>query len=219
VNVLAFVMFLTLSVYAETKIKILVSGGYSAKSEAEADKIINNLCLKHGGCDLALNLDAAVIPVTAKKLPSWVTFIDETSVRSRDICNRPGWKIMIGRRPIYSNGITEADKDERSKQLKFLNDCGIQFYVSGGDYHQEHISSETFESVIQAAFERLSDVDQVNYKPGDETRQNFARSENGYGILEATSEDFEIRFYDRDSKQIYRWRSEKKEVGLKSAMR
>jgi tartrate-resistant acid phosphatase type 5 len=156
------------------------------------------------------------------KLPEWLalyaldTNIDGTpqanAIRRR-FCGKPGWKGIFGHHPVYSNG-GHGDQDFIWEDYgQVMKDCGIQFYFGGHDHHQEHITGDGFELILQGAAGKLRDVKTVPYQPGDKKWQRFGRKVLGFGIASFTPDRVDVEFYDDDGTSIYEWESGIEEIG------
>jgi len=145
-------------------------------------------------------------------LPSWIRIygLDTTKLeRGRDggqverargaLCGGGGWKILIGHHPLYSSGWHGNARGEYPKMIDpllepLLEACGVHFYLSGHDHHQEHLSAPGFEQIVQGAAGKLRDVNRIARRsPGVE--QLGAASLFGFALLEATAERLEVRFF------------------------
>jgi hypothetical protein len=94
----------------------------------------------------------------------------------------------------------------------------VQIYVAAGDSHQEHITAQTFETIIQGAAVNARGVDQRLYKPGDNLKQRFARQETGFAVFELSPAKIAIRFYDEKAREIYDWNASSLEIGLSQSV-
>ncbi|MEQ1879077.1 MAG: hypothetical protein ABL958_20725 [Bdellovibrionia bacterium] len=155
------------------------------------------------------------------KLPDWlkVAFINTDTFEDRalaeaELCGARGWKILVGRGAIHSNGVSGESPRLKKLLQPLIEKCGVDFYISDGDRHQEHITAQGFEEIVQGAKGRARGVDQKMYKPGDTTKQRFARAQPGYAVLELLPTKIALRFFDEKSNEIYFWSAGPREIGL-----
>jgi hypothetical protein len=118
------------------------------------------------------------------------------------MCSRNGWKLLVSQHPI--------DKSVE----RVVKKCGVQLFISGSEHHQEHITGQDFEIIMQGAGSKLRGVDQKQFKPGDLYKQRFARSEMGFALIEATSDLIDVRFYNESAHEIYQWSANPNQIGL-----
>lgn len=147
-------------------------------------------------------------------LPVWLNIygIDSDKLTQQQIdqsssllCSAQGWKIMFGHHPIYSNGM-HGDTDKIKKAVvPMMQKCGVQFYLAGHDHHQEHLTGQGFETIVQGTAAEKRSVKTKTYKPGQAYKQNFAVSRLGYSILEFTQQTASISFYNELGQIIYNW--------------
>lgn len=157
-------------------------------------------------------------------LPPWVHVysldtdpIDEESAGSLQaeqaraaLCGQPGWRLLMGHHPIYSNG-SHGDNEVVERYLEgVIRDCGVQAYFAGHDHHQEHITAARFEQFVQGAAAKLRRVRARSYPAAAQLRQQFARSVPGFAIVVLTQRTMDVRFFDATNaspETIYRCRA------------
>lgn len=146
------------------------------------------------------------------RLPDWIHIygLDTVSVKhgrltgqveraAEALCEQPGWRLLYGHNPIYSSG-PHTDRHGEDLKIKqrllepLIARCDVNVYFAGHDHHQEHISAPDFEQVVQGAAAKLRRV-----RPGvlrdPEVNQLAAASRLGFGLVEATPEWLELRFF------------------------
>jgi len=126
------------------------------------------------------------------------------------LCGKPGWRLLAGHHPVYSNGAHGDNDDVRRYLEPVLRDCGVQAYFAGHDHHQEHISTPSFEQFIQGAAAKLRGVDTATYAPDFAITQRFARSTLGFAIAAFTERAMDVRFFAAEhgqAREIYRCRA------------
>ncbi|HEX4925870.1 MAG TPA: hypothetical protein VFV50_17385 [Bdellovibrionales bacterium] len=208
---------------ARGRIVWLTYGSAGASLSRDVVAAMGTACEARGGCDFELDTDKKRnwIP----RLPEWIQIFDtsaSTGIRKPaglealgpSFCRRPGWKIVLGHRPVYSSGFSGASLALAARDDGRLQECGVHVYVSGGDRHQEHLTAGTFEAVVQGAASGYRGVDQIQFKPGDPVKQRFARSQRGFSIFESTREKIELRFYNENATEIYKWSAAPDQIGL-----
>lgn len=143
-------------------------------------------------------------------LPSWLNIysldtqpIHEESAGSEQaeqaraaLCGKPGWRLLMGHHPIYSNGGHGDDEVVERYLYDVIRDCAVQAFFAGHDHHQEHISSALFEQFVQGAAAKLRRVGTRRYAAADQMTQRFARSVSGFAIVALTERTMDVRFFD-----------------------
>lgn len=145
-------------------------------------------------------------------LPAWLRIygLDTSSLtRGRDpsqieraraaLCGGDGWKILAGHYPVYGSGWHGNSRGEYPKAGEpllepLIERCGVQFYLSGHEHQQEHLTAPAFEQIVQGAAGKLREVRSVERRPPG-VEQLAAASLYGFGLVEATADSLEIRFY------------------------
>lgn len=119
-------------------------------------------------------------------------------------CNSKGWRIFSGHHPNYSNGKYGFNYEIQQRLDSIYRDCPFDIYLAGHEHHQEHISTETFDIIIQGGggtdlrevpIKESSDIIEINEKSYNYT-QEYAKSAHGFAVIEATRERLDIFFYD-----------------------
>jgi tartrate-resistant acid phosphatase type 5 len=112
------------------------------------------------------------------------------------LCGRPGWRLLMGHHPVYSNGL-HGDNEAIERYLAdVIRDCDVHAYFAGHDHHQEHIAAPLFEQFVQGAATKLRRVRAHRHPRAEQLTQHFARSVLGFAIVELTERTMEVRFFD-----------------------
>jgi len=119
--------------------------------------------------------------------------------RARDaLCDRDGWKVLFGHHPAYSSGRhTNRHGEEpriRDAVLPLIEECDVRLFVAGHDHHQEHLSTPSFEQVVQGAAAKLRKVRSIDRLPQG-VEQQAGASRLGFAIVVVSPERLEVRFY------------------------
>jgi tartrate-resistant acid phosphatase type 5 len=140
--------------------------------------------------------------VDTSLIESGVAAPEQVSAARRNLCGKPGWRLLFGHYPTYSNGAegNGGQKFVRKQIERVIRKCQVQVYFAGHDHHQEHLELPRYDEIIQGA--GGADLSTVNY--GD-PRQKFAAKEYGFAWVRVTKERLEVRFYDSDANVIYSW--------------
>ena len=135
---------------------------------------------------------------------------EQAGAAAAALCGKPGWRILAGHHPVYSNGRHGGDADAGRYLEPLVRECGVQAYFAGHDHHQEHISTASFEQFVQGAAARRRGVDTVSYPAERQMSQRFARSTLGFAVAAFTERVMEVRFFaggDGRAREIYRCRA------------
>jgi tartrate-resistant acid phosphatase type 5 len=126
------------------------------------------------------------------------------------LCGKPGWRLLAGHHPVYSNGVHGSNAAVGSYLAEVIRDCEVQAFFAGHDHHQEHLSAALpFEQFIQGAAAKLRRVKTVS-DPVEGVTQRFARKALGFAIATFTEGTMDVRFFDGtagSATQIYRCRA------------
>jgi acid phosphatase len=154
-------------------------------------------------------------------LPDWIRIygLDTTRLlsggdpaqvdRAREwLCAGPGWRILFGHHPVYSSGwhgnaAGECPKAKKPLLEPLIERCGVQFYLSGHDHDQEHLSAPRFEQIVQGAAAKLRKLEKIAERPPG-IEQVAAAAEFGFALLDVTPERIELRFYGYSDRTPYR---------------
>ena len=149
------------------------------------------------------------------RLPDWVQIYaahTDTDVRRdlnglqvasirRALCadgRRDRWKILFGHHPVYNSGHHRNDGNEqRTRALlegPLIRECGVHFYLSGHAHHQEHLTIDGFEQVIQGAAARSKGDNRARRDP--QVRQRFFSKTFGFAVLTLDVALARLDFYD-----------------------
>lgn len=108
------------------------------------------------------------------------------------------WKIAFGHHPVYNSGHHRNDANEqRTRALleqPLLLECGVHFYLSGHAHHQEHLTAEGFEQVIQGAAAKSKGRSRARRET--HVRQRFFSKTFGFAILRLDAEQARLDFFD-----------------------
>ncbi len=123
-------------------------------------------------------------------------------VRARNhLCQRTGWKILVGHHPVFSAGRGPNPQMQESL-LPVIRDCGVQVYLAGHDHHLEHatLHNPSFEQVIQGAggeFRTFPNPNPHAQSDADRTLR-FVAGALGFGVAVVTPHSFKMDYYDKD---------------------
>jgi acid phosphatase len=126
------------------------------------------------------------------------------------LCGRPGWRLLMGHHPVYSNGSHGDYAGVGTYVEELVRDCAVQAYFAGHDHHQEHITTADFEQFVQGAAAQLRRVKTTRYPAGSGMKQQFARSALGFAIATFTERTLDVRFFDATAgraAELYRCRA------------
>ncbi len=116
----------------------------------------------------------------------------------RDDKHTDRWIIVFGHQPVYNNGHHQNNANERRVRARLekplFEECGVHLYVAGHAHHQEHITAEGFEQVIQGASAKSKGRNK-SPKLTSTTQRHFSR-EFGFEILEVDPVRLRLDFYD-----------------------
>ena len=113
------------------------------------------------------------------------------------LCRAPGWRILMGHHAVYSSGQHGGADGVMSSMAAALRplirDCGVQVYLSGHDHHQEHLTAQRFEQIIQGAAGKLRAV--ATRAARNTAEQRFAAEQYGFAIVAFTRDTVAMTFY------------------------
>jgi len=143
-------------------------------------------------------------------LPEWLriyaldTTIIDTGVdigqldrAEAELCGSAGWKILVGHHPLLTTG-RHADRNGEVPRVNravrpLVEQCGVQLYLSGHDHHQEHLTADGFDQIIQGA---AGGTRAVGERPADQRGiQRFAARKYGFAILHIRPDVIDVSFY------------------------
>ena len=108
------------------------------------------------------------------------------------------WKLAFGHQPVYNSGHHRGDSQEqRTRALletPLFRECGVQVYLAGHAHHQEHLTAQGFEQIIQGAAARTKGSSNPPDSPTVQQRyfsQNF-----GFAVVEIDPMRIQFDFYD-----------------------
>ncbi|MFT5481453.1 MAG: tartrate-resistant acid phosphatase type 5 [Halieaceae bacterium] len=140
--------------------------------------------------------------------------------RAKDyLCDRPGWRIIATHHPLYSSGARHnsfRESNLRSALMPFVKECGVNLVFSGHEHHQQHLSANWGDMVIQGA----ASSTRIRSKPlaaGDEIASEFLVYQPGFAVLEISSAEIKVAFYNHKKFQMYASRIHRKERSVVGA--
>jgi acid phosphatase len=155
------------------------------------------------------NMPCAYYPI--RNLPSWLNIFaldtfkldNEQIVQAkRALCGKPGWKMLFGHHPLYSNGSSHGDTPfMKELALPMIKECGVQIVLSGHDHDQEHITSADIEQFVQGSAGKQRKIQSGVKRDG--LIQKFATSAYGFAIFEISSTSLEVDYYNNQADSIY----------------
>lgn len=155
-------------------------------------------------------------------LPPWLTIYGLDTVKMDQgqieaarnrLCGAPGWRILFGHYPIFSNGDHGDSSKLIRRLLPLIGECKVQAYFAGHDHHQEHISAPGFEAFIQGAGASVRGVGSRAAPHPQRGRQRFAVAKLGFAVAEFSPERMKIDFYDAQGLGIYHFEATPETVG------
>ncbi len=112
--------------------------------------------------------------------------------------NPDRWKLAFGHQPVYNSGHHRGDSQEqRTRALlesPLFRECGVHVYLAGHAHHQEHLTAQGFEQIIQGAAARTKGSSKPPRSPSVQQRhfsQNF-----GFAVVEVDPMRIQFDFYD-----------------------
>ena len=148
-------------------------------------------------------------------LPEWIqiygvhTDTDEgrdlngLQIRSarRSLCaseNPDRWKLLFGHQPVYNSGHHRGDGNERRArsllEQPLIRQCGVHLYLSGHAHHQEHLTADGFEQIVQGAAAKSKGSN--GYKNSARLRQGYFKKAFGFAVIEVDRDRLLLDFYD-----------------------
>jgi predicted phosphodiesterase len=107
------------------------------------------------------------------------------------------WKIVYGHHPIYSEGQHEDNNMKIGQLLPVLRDSA-DIYLAGHDHDMQHLKPEgRLHFFIAGSGGKLRSI-----TPGP--RSLFAKSANGFAVLEVQQESLAVSFINVDGQELYR---------------
>ena len=149
------------------------------------------------------------------RLPDWIQIYaihTDTDVRrdlnglqvasiTRALCgggNPDRWKFLFGHNPVYSSGHHRNDAEERRTRALIeqpvLLACGVHLYLAGHGHHQEHLTAQGFEQVVQGAAAKSKGRNNTRREP--HVRQRFFSRTFGFAIVTVDPDNLRIDFFD-----------------------
>jgi hypothetical protein len=108
------------------------------------------------------------------------------------------WKLVFGHQPAYNSGHHRGDsKEDRTRSLienPLIRECGVHVYLAGHAHHQEHLTAQGFEQVVQGAAGKSKGKNNPPKQPSLIQRhfsQNF-----GFAVVELDPTRIRMDFYD-----------------------
>lgn len=108
------------------------------------------------------------------------------------------WKLVYAHHPIYSAG-DHGDNEEMIARLLPVLRGRADIYLAGHDHDMQHLEPEgDLHFFVAGSGGQLRTIE-----PG--ARSIFALSSRGFAVLEATEDEFTIRFMDPDLRELYEY--------------
>lgn len=112
--------------------------------------------------------------------------------------SRATWKVVYGHHPIYSEGWHEDNNTKIDQLLPVLRDRA-DVYLAGHDHDMQHLKPEGgLHFFIAGSGGKLRPIE-----PGP--RSLFAKSANGFAVLEADQQSLTVTFVEPDLSTPYRY--------------
>jgi 3',5'-cyclic AMP phosphodiesterase CpdA len=112
--------------------------------------------------------------------------------------SRARWKIVYGHHPIYSAGVHEDNNQKIAQLLPLLRDRA-DVYLAGHDHDMQHLRPEgRLHFFIAGTGGKLRPV-----QPGP--RSLFAKSANGFAVLEIDADTLQMVFVGVGGEELYRY--------------
>jgi len=112
--------------------------------------------------------------------------------------NADRWKLAFGHQPVYNSGHHRGDAQERRTRAllenPLLRECGVHVYFAGHAHHQEHLTAQGFEQIIQGASARTKGSSRPPSSPS--VRQRYFSQNFGFAVVEIEPERIRIDLYD-----------------------
>ena len=108
------------------------------------------------------------------------------------------WKVVYGHHPIYSEGAHEDNNTKIEQLLPLLRDRA-HIYLAGHDHDMQHLKPEgQLHFFVAGSGGKLRPIE-----PGP--RSLFAKSANGFAVLEVQRESVSVAFFDVAGQELYRY--------------
>lgn len=115
----------------------------------------------------------------------------------RKMCNKKGWKIVMGHHPPYSSGKHGENRKLKKYLVPVMKKCGIQFGMFGHDHNLEYLFDDSIHYVISGAAAKLRPLRKKRHKYSE-----WAVSQLGFNTLTLTPTRWILRFHDKDGDLI-----------------
>jgi hypothetical protein len=110
--------------------------------------------------------------------------------------SRATWKVVYGHHPIYSEGRHEDNNDKIAQLLPVLRDRA-DVYLAGHDHDMQHLRPEgTLHFFVAGSGGKLRPIEAG-------PRSLFAKSANGFAVLDADAETLTVTFVEADLSSPY----------------
>ena len=110
--------------------------------------------------------------------------------------SRAAWKVVYGHHPIYSEGQHEDNNQKIAQLLPVLKDRA-DVYIAGHDHDMQHLKPEgRLHFFVAGSAGKLRTIE-----PGP--RSLFARSANGFAVIEADARTLTVTFVEADLTSPY----------------
>jgi tartrate-resistant acid phosphatase type 5 len=108
------------------------------------------------------------------------------------------WKLVYAHHPIYSAG-DHGDNDAMIEHLLPVLRGSADIYLAGHDHDMQHLKpADDLHFFVAGSGGQLRTIE-----PGE--RSIFALSSRGFAVLEATEDEFTVRFMDPDLRELYEY--------------
>jgi tartrate-resistant acid phosphatase type 5 len=108
------------------------------------------------------------------------------------------WKIVYGHHPVYSEGAHEDNNTKIEQLLPVLRDRA-HIYLAGHDHDMQHLKPEgQLHFFVAGSGGKLRPIE-----PGP--RSLFAKSANGFAVLEVQRDSVAVAFVDVTGQELYRY--------------
>ena len=112
--------------------------------------------------------------------------------------NPDRWKLVFGHQPAYNSGHHRGDSnEERTRSLiekPLFRECGVHVYLAGHAHHQEHLTAQGFEQVVQGAAGKSKGKNKPPKQPSL-TQRHFSQN-FGFALVELDPTRIRMDFYD-----------------------
>jgi hypothetical protein len=135
------------------------------------------------------------------------TRAEQVAAASASLCGTSGWRLLAGHFPPLSHGGHGGTAKTRDAVAQIYAACPFQLYMGGHDHHQEHLTTDQYDVVVQGGGGANvrpvravgKDTDQVDAASGlTGIVQEYARQAHGFTVVEATAKTLDLYYFDVD---------------------